>query len=114
MSESTLPVSPQPTLATASSSIQNTTQTAAPEPQDRCGLQRDALRGILSEMKAQIKILQERQDALHRCMTGRSLTDTSPMSGGYKFATDMLSGVAKMKWGLDQIAFTAGINLDGN
>ena len=34
------------------------------------------------------------------------------MSGGYKFATDMLSGVAKMKWGLDQIAFTAGIKIE--
>ena len=114
MSESIWPVSPGPTSATASSSIQSTTQTAAPEPADRCGLQRDALRGILSEMKAQIKILQERQDALHRCMTGRGLTDTSPIGDGYRFAADMLSGVAKMKWGLDQIAFTAGINLDGN
>ena len=36
------------------------------------------------------------------------------MSGDYKFAADMLSGVAKMKWGIDQIAFATGINLDGN
>lgn len=75
-------------------------------------MEKDALRGILVDLKRGMKVMQERQDALHRCMTGRSLTDTNPMSGGYKFATDMLSGVAKMKWGLDQIAFTAGIKIE--
>ena len=114
MSESTLPVSPQPTLATASSSIQNTTQTAAPEPQDRCGLQRDALRGILVQMKAQIKILQERQDALHRCMTGRSLTDTQPQASGFDAAMSQKVAVADIVVALDRIAFATGINLDGN
>ena len=77
-------------------------------------MEKDALRGILVELKRGMKVMQERQDALHRCMTGRGLTDTSPIGDGYKFAADMLSGVAKMKWGLDQIAFTAGIRIDGN
>ena len=113
MSEFTLPVSPEQTSATASSSIQNTTQTAAPEPQDRCGLQRDALRGILSEMKAQIKILQERQDALHRCMTGRSLTDTLQWGGGSSVAVNLIGDLAMMAMCIDRIAFTAGVTLDG-
>ena len=77
-------------------------------------MEKDALRGILVELKRGMKVMQERQDALHRCMTGRGLTDTSPIGDGYRFATDMLSGVAKMKWGLDQIAFTAGIDINGN
>ena len=64
------------------------------------------------QLKADLKTLQERQDALHRCMTGRGLTDTSPIGDGYRFAADMLLGVAKMKWGLDQIAFTAGIKIE--
>jgi hypothetical protein len=74
-------------------------------------LEKDALRGILVELKRGMKVMQERQDALHRCMTGRGLTDTSPISDGYRFAADMLSGAAKMKWGLDQIAFATGIEL---
>ena len=114
MNEFTLPVSPEPISATAINSPANTTPTEPSSPVDRCQLQKDSLRGILMQLKADLKTLQERQDALHRCMTGRGLTDTSPIGDGYKFATDMLSGVAKMKWGLDQIAFTAGINLDGN
>ena len=112
MSEFTLPASPEPTLATASNSIPSTTPTDQQSPVDRCRLEKDALRGILMELKRGVKVMQERQDALHRCMTGRGLTDTSPMSGDYKFAADMLSGVAKMKWGLDQVAFTAGITLE--
>jgi len=114
MSEFFLPVSPQPISATAISSQANTTQTEPSPPVDKCQLQKDSLRGILMQLRADLKTLQERQDALHRCMTGRGLTDTSPMSGDYKFAADMLSGVAKMKWGIDQIAFATGINLDGN
>jgi len=114
MIEFTSPVSPQPTSATASSSTANTTQTAAPEPADRCGLQRDALRGILVQMKAQIKILQERQDALHRCMTGRSLTDTQPQASGFDAAMSQKVAVADIVVALDRIAFATGINLDGN
>ena len=75
-------------------------------------MEKDALRGILVELKRGMKTMQERQDALHRCMTGRGLTDTSPIGDGYRFAADMLLGVAKMKWGLDQIAFTAGITIE--
>ena len=112
MSESILPVSPQPISGTGLNSSPSTTPTDQKSPVDRCHLEKDALRGILMELKRGVKVMQERQDALHRCMTGRGLTDTSPIVDGYKFATDMLSGVAKMKWGLDQIAFTAGIRLD--
>ncbi len=112
MNESTLPVSPEPILATASSSTASTTQTGESPPVDRCQLQKDSLRGILMQLKADLKTLQERQDALHRCMTGRGLTDTSPIGDGYRFAADMLSGVAKMKWGLDQIAFATGIKIE--
>ena len=112
MSESILPVSPQPISGTAISSTPNTTPMDQSPSVDRCQMEKDALRGILVELKRGMKIMQERQDALHRCMTGRGLTDTSPIGDGYRFAADMLSGVAKMKWGLDQIAFTAGIKIE--
>lgn len=114
MSEFTLPASPEQILATATSSLANTTQTEPSSPVEKCELTRDALRGVMVDLKKMLKVLEERQNAHHRCMTGRGLTDTSPMSGDYKFAADMLSGVAKMKWGLDQVAFTAGITIDGN
>ena len=114
MNEFFLPVSLQQISGTASSSIQNTTQTAAPEPADRCGLQRDALRGILSEMKKQIQILQERQDALHKCMTGRSLKDTQPQASGFDAVMSQKVAVADIVVALDRIAFATGINLDGN
>lgn len=104
MNESILPAQPQPILATATNSPANTTQTEPSSPVDRCQLQKDSLRGILMQLKADLKTLQERQDALHRCMTGRGLTDTSPINDGYKLT----------KWGLDQIAFTAGIDINGN
>ena len=112
MSESILPVSPQPISETATSSPANTIPMDQSRPVDRCQMEKDALRGILVELKRGMKVMQERQDALHRCMTGRGLTDTSPIGDGYRFAADMLSGVAKMKWGLDQIAFTAGIKIE--
>lgn len=112
MNEFSLPVSPEQTLATATNSPANTIPMDQSRPVDRCQMEKDALRGILVELKRGMKVMQERQDALHRCMTGRGLTDTSPIGDGYKFATDMLSGVAKMKWGLDQIAFTAGIKIE--
>ena len=112
MNEFTLPVSPEPISETAINSPANTIQTEPSSPVDRCQLQKDSLRGILMQLKADLKTLQERQDALHRCMTGRGLTDTSPIGDGYRFAADMLSGAAKMKWGLDQIAFTAGIKIE--
>lgn len=112
MNEFTLPAQPQPILETATNSVPSTTQTEPSSPVDRCQLQKDSLRGILMQLKADLKTLQERQDALHRCMTGRGLTDTSPIGDGYKFAADMLSGVAKMKWGLDQIAFATGVTLE--
>jgi len=112
MSESILPASPEQNSETVLNSLPNTTQTDQQSPVDRCRLEKDALRGILMELKRGVKVMQERQDALHRCMTGRGLTDTSPIGDGYRFATDMLSGVAKMKWGLDQIAFTAGIKIE--
>lgn len=112
MSEFTLPAQPQPISGTAISSTPNTTPMDQSPSVDRCQMEKDALRGILVELKRGMKIMQERQDALHRCMTGRGLTDTSPIGDGYRFAADMLSGVAKMKWGLDQIAFTAGIKIE--
>ena len=112
MSESIWPVSPEPISETATNSTANTIPMDQSRPVDRCQMEKDALRGILVELKRGMKVMQERQDALHRCMTGRGLTDTSPIGDGYKFATDMLSGVAKMKWGLDQIAFTAGIKIE--
>ena len=112
MNEFFLPVSLQPILETATNSTANTTPMDQSPSVDRCQMEKDALRGILVELKRGMKVMQERQDALHRCMTGRGLTDTSPIGDGYRFAADMLSGVAKMKWGLDQIAFTAGIKIE--
>jgi len=113
MSESIWPVSPQPTSATASSSIQNTTQTDQQSPVDRCRLEKDALRGILMELKRGVKVMQERQDALHRCMTGRSLTDTQPQAGFDSVKTQMIS-LAEIVVALDRIAFATGIKIDGN
>jgi len=111
MSEYILPVSPEPISATASSSTASTTQTEALEPVDKCGLQRDALRGILSEMKKQIKLLQERQDALHRCMTGRALTDTRPVSG-FDAAGVQRMALVDLTMTLKRIAITTGIEIE--
>ena len=113
MSESIWPVSPQPISATASSSIQNTTQTDQQSPVDRCRLEKDALRGILMELKRGVKVMQERQDAFHRCMTGRSLTDTQPQAGFDSVKTQMIS-LAEIVVALDRIAFATGIKIDGN
>ena len=114
MSEFILPAQPQPILETATNSDPSITQTEPSSPVDRCQLQKDSLRGILMQLKADLKTLQERQDALHRCMTGRSLKDTQPGETGYRNAVNLMGGAAMMTMGLDQIAFTAGINLDGN
>jgi hypothetical protein len=79
---------------------------------DRCRLEKDALRGILMELKRGVKVMQERQDALHRCMTGRSLKDTTQGETGYRNALSLMGGAAMMTMGLDQIAFTAGIKIE--
>jgi hypothetical protein len=113
MSEYILPVSPQPTSATASSSDPSISQTGPLSPVDKCGLQRDALRGIMMELKRNVKTLQERQDAFHRCMTGRSLTDTQPQAGFDSVKTQMIS-LAEIVVALDRIAFATGIKIDGN
>lgn len=114
MSESIWPAQPQPILETASSSIQNTTQTDQQSPVDRCRLEKDALRGILMELKRGVKVMQERQDALHKCMTGRSLTDTLQWGGGYNSAVNLIGDIAMMGVCIDRIAFTAGIDINGN
>jgi len=63
-------------------------------------------------LKRGVKVMQERQDALHRCMTGRSLKDTTPGETGYRNALSLMGGAAMMTMGLDQIAFTAGIKIE--
>ena len=113
MSESILPVSPEQNSETALSSSPNTTQTDQQSPVDRCRLEKDALRGILMELKRGVKVMQERQDALHRCMTGRSLTDTQPQAGFDSVKTQMIS-LAEIVVALDRIAFATGIKIDGN
>ena len=114
MNEFTLPVSPEQNSETVLSSSPNTTQTDQQSPVDRCRLEKDALRGILMELKRKVKIMQERQDALHKCMTGRSLTDTLQWGGGYNSAVNLIGDIMMMTVCLDRIALTAGINLDGN
>ena len=111
MSESILPVSPEPILATASSSAANTTQTEALEPVDKCRLEKDALRGILMELKRGVKVMQERQDALHRCMTGRALTDTRPVSG-FDAAGVQRMALVDLTMTLNRIAITTGIEIE--
>jgi hypothetical protein len=54
-------------------------------------------------------VMQERQDALHRCMTGRALTDTDPQQAGFKSASSQLVSMAEIVVALDRIAFAAGI-----
>jgi hypothetical protein len=73
-------------------------------------LEKDALRGILVELKRGMKVMQERQDALHRCMTGRALTDTRPVSG-FDAAASQRIALADLTMALDRIAFAAGIEL---
>lgn len=113
MSESILPVSPEQNSETALNSLPNTTQTVHQSPVDRCHLEKDALRGILMELKRGVKVMQERQDALHRCMTGRSLTDTLQWGGGSSVAVNLIGDLAMMAMCIDRIAFTAGVTLDG-
>ena len=114
MNEFTLPVSPEPISATAINSPANTIQTEPSSPVEKCELTRDALRGVMVDLKKMLKVLEERQNAHHRCMTGRNLKDTTPGEIGYRNAVNLMGGAAMMTMGLDQIAFTAGINLDGN
>ena len=111
MNESTWPVSPEPILATASSSTASTTQTEALEPVDKCRLEKDALKGILMELKRGVKVMQERQDALHRCMTGRALTDTRPVSG-FDAAGVQRIALLDLTMALDRIAFATGIKIE--
>ena len=111
MSESILQASQQPISETESSSAASTTQMGPLSPVDRCGLQRDALRGIMMELKRNVKTLQERQEAFHRCMTGRSLTDTQPQAG-FKSAASQLVSMAEIVVALDRIAFATGIRIE--
>ncbi len=93
------------------SSSPNTTQTDQQSPVDRCRLEKDALRGILMELKRGVKVMQERQDALHKCMTGRSLTDTQPQAGFDSVKTQM-TALAEIVVALDRIAFATGIKIE--
>ena len=111
MSESIWPVSPEPISATATSSTVSTTPMGESPPVDRCQLQKDSLRGILMQLKANLKTLQERQDALHRCMTGRALTDTRPVSG-FDAAASQRIALVDLAMALDRIAFATGIKIE--
>ena len=111
MNESILPVSPEPILATDTSSLANTIPTEPSSPVEKCELTRDALRGVMVDLKKMLKVLEERQNAHHRCMTGRNLKDTTP-GVGFDAAMSHVSGANMMLLGLDQIAFAAGITLE--
>jgi hypothetical protein len=111
MDEFILQASQQPISATELNSAASTTQMGPLSPVDKCGLQRDALRGIMMELKRNVKTLQERQDAFHRCMTGRSLTDTQPQAG-FKSASSQLVSMAEIVVALDRIAFATGIKIE--
>ena len=112
MDESILQAQPQPISATESNSAANITQIGPLSPVDKCGLQRDALRGIMMELKRNVKTLQERQEAFHRCMTGRSLMDTEPQQEGFKSSASQLVSMAEIVVALDRIAFTTGIEIE--
>ncbi len=111
MNEFTLPAQPQPISETALNSVASISQMGPLSPVDKCGLQRDALRGIMMELKRNVKTLQERQDAFHRCMTGRSLTDTQPQAGFDSVKTQM-TALAEIVVALDRIAFATGIKIE--
>ena len=112
MTESSWPVSPEPILATDTSSPANTTPTEPSSPVEKCELTRDALRGVMVDLKKMLKVLEERQNAHHRCMTGRNLKDTQPGETGYRDAVNLMGGAAMMTMGLDQIAFATGIKIE--
>ena len=114
MTEFTLPAQPQPISETATSSDPSITQTEPSSPVEKCELTRDALRGVMVDLKKMLKVLEERQNAHHRCMTGRNLKDTQPGETGYRNAVNLMGGAAMMTMGLDQIAFAIGIRIDGN
>ena len=114
MNEFFLPVSPAQNSEMALNSSPSTTPMDQQSPVDKCHLEKDALRGILMELKRGVKVMQERQNALHRCMTGRNLKDTTPGADGYRNAVNLMGGASLMTMGLDQIAFAAGVTLDGN
>lgn len=114
MSESILPVSPEPISETATNSPANTIPMEPSSPVERCELTRDALRGVMVDLKKMLKVLEERQNAHHRCMTGRNLKDTTPGETGYRDAVNLMGGAAMMTMGLDQIAFATGIDINGN
>lgn len=112
MNESIWPAQPQPILGTATNSIASTIPMEPSSPVEKCELTRDALRGVMVDLKKMLKVLEERQNAHHRCMTGRNLKDTTPGEIGYRNAVNLMGGAAMMTMGLDQIAFTAGIKIE--
>jgi hypothetical protein len=113
MTEFTLPVSPEPILATASPTRQSVTVTAPNEPPDKCSLQQDALKETLVRLKAMTKELQVREEAWYRCKHGLSLSSTEPISGqAFSDATTLRGATGGIGVQIDRIAMLMGIKIE--
>ena len=113
MSEFTLPVSPEQTLATATQSPQSDIQTAASEPPDKCRLQADAARGAMAEMKRTMMRLNETQEALFRCRHGVELRGSSfPADYSSHQGITIRNALALMERGLATLAEHTGITIE--
>ena len=115
MTESTLPVSPEPILAQDTQSPQSDIQTAAQEHLDKCRLQSDAVRGAMADMKRTMVRLNETQEALFRCRHGVELRGSLfPWEAGYKQGIAIQNAISFMEQGLATLVEHTGESLDGN
>lgn len=110
MSESTLPVSPEPILGTASS----TQQSGTPTGLDKCLMQMDALRGALMDWKRATQRIQECEDAYFKCRYGVSLKQVGAGTEAkiYNAAISINSGLGMMGVGLERLAIATGIKIE--
>ena len=113
MTESTLPVSPEPILGTALSTQQSGTATAQNEPPDKCSLQQDALKETLVRLKAMTKELQAREEAWYRCKHGLSLSSTAPITGqAFSDATTLRGATGGIGVQINRIAMLMGFTIE--
>jgi len=114
MSESILPVSPEVTSGTGTTSQSSDTATVPPSSPDKCQLQLDAMRGAMADCKAAMKRFGTCQEAWFRCRFGIDLKQvgTGSTASGYEVAIALNSGVGMMGIGLSRLEAATGIKIE--
>ena len=111
MTEFTLPVSPEPTSGTGSSTPPNGTATEVP---DRCLEVSNALHGALMDWKRAMQRIHECEDAYFKCRYGVSLKQvgTGTEAKIYNAAISINSGLGMMGVGFERLALATGIRIE--